>query len=391
MIDNQQVIEKFNEIYRHRPIFISSAPGRINLIGEHTDYNGGFVLPVAINQGIKMAAILTEEKMLYLFSDYYSELLSISIENPLNLPKEKSWYSYFLGVLDQFMRRNIQVPGMKIVISGNVPLGVGLSSSAAYEVCACAMLNEITKANLSKKEIALLSQSAEHSEFVGVQCGIMDQFSSALGQKDKALFIDCYSLNYELVPFDSNKVNIVIINTMRKRGLVDSEYNQRRKECEDGLRLISELSGNDYPSVRHISLDVFEKHKNKLPLNIRKRLTHNLTENTRVIEFKKALEENNFIKAGNLLYQSHKSLRDDFEVSCDELDAIVEIVSNYKRAYGCRMTGAGFGGCAIALANPKIVDGFSEFIIKEYRKKVKVEPEIYISQAANGVLCKQIH
>ncbi len=381
---DDDVIRNFEKRYGCPPQIISTAPGRVNLIGEHTDYNGGFVLPAAINRAMRIAARLRRDDSLNLFSETFNESVSFSISSRIRPPQTKGWYSYFASVVDQFMQRGASVPGMDVYITGDVPLAAGLSSSAAFEVCAAVLLDHMCDTKLSRKELALLSQKAEHSEYVGVKCGIMDQFISALGEKDHALFIDCYTLDATLVSFDSTKASIVIINSMKKRGLVDSEYNQRRLECEQGFQMLKELSGRDFPSIRHIPPEIFEEYKHKLPEKSRMRIRHNLSENQRVQDFVKALKYDDFIKAGTLLYESHESLRKDYEVSCNELDRIVGIASMCEGIYGCRMTGAGFGGCAVALVLPAAADEFSNRMIREYNKAFHLKPEIHITPPAPG-------
>ena len=298
--------------------------------------------------------------------------------------KPYTWANYFIAVVDQFQKRGVAIQGMNVVLNGDVPLGAGLSSSAAYEVCVAVMLDTICSTKIEKPQIALLSQAAEHSPFVGVRCGIMDQFISALGQADHALLIDCHSLEYQLIPFDSSRASIVIINSMKRRGLMDSEYNTRRSECEQGLALIRELSGEAYETIRHIPMEVFEKYQDKLSDGMRARLRHNLTENARVHALAEALTVNDWNAAGKALYASHASLRDDFGVSCKELDTIVEIAQTIDGVYGCRMTGAGFGGCAVALVNPDTVAQFEKTMTQEYFLRTGMECVIYTSTPCAG-------
>jgi len=384
MIPDDLLVEQFNETYNAHPEYLATAPGRVNLIGEHTDYNGGFVLPVAIDRGIGIAARVRGDDALNLFSPVFNEFVSFSLSSRIHPPKVRGWYSYFLAVVDRFHESGTVVPGMDVFITGDVPLGAGLSSSAAFEVCTATLIDSVCKTRLSKRDIALLSQKAEHSEFVGVRCGIMDQFISALGKRDSALLIDCHTLEYSHVPFDSQKAAILIVNSMKKRGLVDSEYNRRREECEKGFQTLCDLSGNEYPSIRHIPWDVFETFKEKLSKESCKRIRHNLSENRRVHDFVKALKQNDFEVAGDLLYESHASLKDDYEVSCEELDFIVQTARGIEGVFGCRMTGAGFGGCTVALVETGEVERVQKIMKKKYTDPFKVEPEIYITTPQNG-------
>lgn len=384
MIDNETMMARFDEVFGGAPVLIARAPGRINLIGEHTDYNGGLVLPAAINREIKMAARARKSGPIRLFSENYGEEYSFYPVDELSLPAAKGWHSFFMAVADQFARRGAAVPPMDVFINGDVPLSAGLSSSAAYEVCAAVLLSHVCGTNIGMKQLALLAQAAEHSPFVGVRCGIMDQFASALGCKDHALLVDCHTLECEAVPFSSKNAAIVIVNSMKQRELRASEYNQRRRECEDGLKKICAISGHQFPTVRHIPMSVFSRYTGKLSENERKRLRHNLTENQRVLDFVAALRADDWRGCGNLLCQSHESLRDDYDVSCAELDRIVEIARNCDGVYGCRMTGAGFGGCAVALVTPGAVDDFSRGLSAEYEKEFTARPGIYVSTPADG-------
>ena len=383
MISDIQLNEAFQRQYSASATLIARAPGRINLIGEHTDYNGGFVMPAAIEYEIKMAARPSSTGTTRLHSINYTENFDYPAAN-LPAPAETHWYSYWLAVCQQFEKRGITVPALDVALHGDVPLGAGLSSSAAFEVCAATLINHVTGAGLSAREIALLAQAAEHSEYVGVMCGIMDQFASALGQDAHALFLDCHSLDYEAVPFDPSGASIVIINSNKPRELRSSDYNTRRRECEDGLRLINQAEGANYATLRHIPQDVFEKHATSLPEKVRARVKHNLSENARVKSFVASLKEGDWQTAGAALYASHASLRDDYEVSCAELDAIVEIARESGLAYGCRMTGGGFGGCAVALVPPANVQLFREYLEPRYRDRANLDATIYVSRPVQG-------
>lgn len=380
-----QILDDFEQRFESTAHWLANAPGRVNLIGEHTDYNGGFVLPAAIDRRVWLAAARRDDALIEVYSVQFDQTCVIDPREALAAQPEAPWANYVVAVVDQFLRRGEQIPGLDIAVSGDVPLGAGLSSSAAIEVGTAWLLNHVTGAGLSRHEAALLAQAAEHSAFVGVKCGIMDQLASALGEEDSALLIDCHSLDYEAIPFDGERAVILIINSMKKRGLVDSEYNRRRHECETGLQLMRRLSGQDFPTIRHIPLDVFRRHESSLPQEPRRRLRHNLTENDRVLNFVKHLREGDMAEAGRLLGSSHASLRDDYEVSIPQLDMIVDIASKTPGVFGCRLTGAGFGGCCVALADPAHADSAIEAISGAYQKQCGIVPEIYISAPAAGV------
>jgi len=384
MIKTELAINEFQTIYGGKPYFISRAPGRVNLIGEHTDYNGGFVLPCAINREIVLTASPRKDQNLHLYSSNFKEHFAINLSKKLSVNSSLKWQNYILAVINEFRKRSANIPGMNVCIIGDIPIGAGLSSSAAYEVASSLLLNSVLNLHFDKKNLALIAQDAEHGEFIGVQCGIMDQFASVFGKADHALLIDCYTLEHELVPFNTDDASIVIINTMVKRSLLDSEYNRRRNECDQGLELINCFSGANFPSIRHIPFQIYVQHSNKIPDTISKRLRHVITENERVLQFVDDIKNGNWISAGQLLYSSHSSLRDDYEVSTEQLNFIVETARAVDGAYGARMTGAGFGGCAIALVKPSSVESFSAKLKNEYRKKFSIEPEIYISPPSEG-------
>jgi galactokinase len=300
------------------------------------------------------------------------------------------WYSYWLAVSDQFAKRGHQVPALDVALNGDVPLGAGLSSSAAFEVCAATLLNHVCRAGLSPKEIALLAQAAEHSDYVGVRCGIMDQFASALGAEAQALFVDCHTLDYETVPFDPTGAVIVIINTNKPRELRSSDYNRRREQCEEGLRLLNEAEGASFETLRHVPREAFDRHSAALPEKVRQRVKHNLDENDRVRAFVKALKASNWSAAGEALYASHASLRDDYEVSCTELDAIVAIARESGLAHGCRMTGGGFGGCAVALVPPQNVEQFIALMEPEYQARTGLKATVYATRPMEGASVAEV-
>ncbi|MFH0794373.1 MAG: galactokinase, partial [bacterium] len=328
-------------------------------------------------------AAARDDATIHLCSEDFNEQFTIDLSRNLEPPPDMSWPNYFLGVLDQFGRKGMPFSGMEVLIKGDVPIGAGLSSSSAFEVCAATLVNESYGGILPRKEIALLAQRAENGPFVGVACGIMDQFAAVFAEADKALLIDCHSLDYETVDLDCGAA-IVIVDSMKRRDLLDSQYNRRREECEEGLERIRALTGKKFATIRHIPDEVFEKHQEKLPENIRRRLRHILRENARVHQFVGALERGYFRSAGNLLCESHRSLRDDFQVSCAELDCIVEAACGCDGVLGCRMTGAGFGGCAVALVNPQRVEEFKQTVKSKFFQEFGVEPRIYVTRACAG-------
>jgi galactokinase len=289
-----------------------------------------------------------------------------------------------------FLReRGFELPGMNAVISGDIPVGSGLSSSAAVEVAAAYAWQVLSGFSLSRVEMALLCQQAEN-EFVGIKCGIMDQFISALGQRDHALLIDCRTLEHRLVKLGSGEgsssplATVVVCDTMKRRGLVDSEYNARRQECEEGVRLLQQhLPG--IKALRDVSPAQFERYQGDLPEVVRRRCRHVIYENQRVLQSVEALEEGDLATFGRLMNESHVSLRDDYQVSCRELDVMVEAAWQIERVYGSRLTGAGFGGCTVSLVDGEAVERFRARVAAKYQAATGVEPQIYVCAVEGGV------
>lgn len=363
---------------RHRELFgggarVYRAPGRVNLIGEHTDYNDGFVMPAAIGFACWAAAAPRKDGKL--------RLHSINVENTaeFDLAEEKprparAWTDYVRGVAVQLKNAGREVPGADLVVASDVPLGAGLSSSAALEVATAYALLGVAGATMHRTEIALLCQRAEN-EFVGMRCGIMDQFVSCHAEKDSLLMIDCRSLQGHAVRLDP-AVQIVIANTMVKHELTGGEYNERRAQCEEGVRRLRERLPQ-VRALRDVSPEQLDENRRLLDEVVYRRCRHVVTENRRVEETRAALERRDLARAGKLMLQSHASLRDDYEVSCPELDVMVEIAMEHPDALGSRMTGGGFGGSTVSLVRAAAVGEFMKNLAKEYNAKTGIGPEIY--------------
>ncbi len=378
------VQDAFVQQFHAKPEFIVRAPGRVNLIGEHTDYNEGFVFPTAIDREMIIAATPNGSDEIVAYSLNYKETDRFNLGN-ISKSDEHPWADYLRGVLSTLQKRKFLVGGFNAVLAGNVPQGAGLSSSAAYEVAVVTLCNEINKLSIGGKDVALIAQQAEN-EFVGMQCGIMDQFISALGQEDAALMIDCRSLDYRAVPLklSDRGCSIVITNSGVRRGLVDSEYNARRAECAEGVKRLSELTGRKLNSLRDIEIDEFETHAGKLPQKVVQRCRHVISENKRVLDAVSALESADLKTFGRLMNESHGSLRDDFEVSCSEVDQLVELSQKHPGVLGARMTGAGFGGCTVAIMSNDAVEAFRNSVIPQYEKQTGRTAEIYVCASTAG-------
>ena len=376
----QERARQFVQKYGVKPLMVE-APGRVNLTGEHTDYNDGFVLPAAIQFLTRVAIARRSDRRLVIASENYSEQVELEIKQ-LPATARPHWSDYVIGVARKLEERGIDLPGASLLIAGDVPLGAGLSSSASLEVAACDAFLAISSAKLDAAEMARLCQRAEN-EFVGARCGIMDQFVSVRGKKDHAQPLDCRSLEYRHVPLPED-VRLVICNTMVRHNLSGGEYNQRRKECETGVYFFAQRKPG-VKALRDISVRDLQKWEAGMPQIVRKRCRHVITEDERVIKAVRALEEQDVSLFGNLMGESHASLRDDFEVSCDELDLMVELAVRVEGVYGARMTGGGFGGCTINLVNPEAVEDFQAKVASGYERATGRKPEVYVCAAADGV------
>ena len=350
----KRVSDAFRKTWSANPDFVSIAPGRVNLIGEHTDYSGGFVLPIAIDRHIVVAAKRTgNAKILGHSLDFNTTAeCPVGDYDPVH-PVE--WFRYVAGVLCEMERAGYPVPGFCFSVGGDIPIGAGLASSAALEMAVLTMLEGLLGIRLDDREAALLCQRAEN-DFVGMNCGIMDQFISRKARRDHALLIDCTDLSSEVVNASLPGYSWLVIDSGKRRGLVDSEYNRRRSECEQALAAARALfPDREIRNLRDVSKDALPELKQVCNNRVYRRLRHVITENERVLQAVDALRRQDAGEVGRLLYQSHESLRDDFEVSCRELDDIVEVLSQTAGVAGARLTGAGFGGSVVALVSTDAV------------------------------------
>jgi galactokinase len=373
------LLEKFKERFGTKAA-IYRAPGRVNLIGEHTDYNDGFVLPAAIGFSCWVAIAPREDRKLIIYSENFGAMTEVDLDN---LPTHGSgaWSDYPVGVAWAHVQAGNHPVGANSYISGEVPLGSGLSSSAAVEVSVGYAMLDIAKQSIDRTKLALLCQRAEN-EFVGARCGIMDQFVSCNGRAGHALLLDCRSLDFEVVKMPPN-VHLVICNTMVKHELGASEYNERRAECEEGVRLLS-AALPAIRALRDVNLGQLEENRKKLSETIYKRCRHVITEIERTRKAAAALQRSEIGRLSRLMADSHKSLRDDFEVSCRELDVMVEVASRQKGILGARMTGGGFGGCTINLVEATESAEFRKKVAAGYASVIGLQPDIYICEASQG-------
>lgn len=375
----------FYEFYGREPKWVVAAPGRVNIIGEHTDYNDGFVLPMAIERYTIIAADYGKDGSKNQISwtcGLTKKSATIPIVNPIPKAEKGDWTNYIRGVLNGFQELNTKIPSLDVYMYSTVPIGGGVSSSAALEVSSATLLETVTGKKLDKVQKALLCQKAEHT-YAGMPCGIMDQFISTLGEKDHLLLIDCRDKSYKLVKMSDPEVSVLIFNTNVKHKLVGGEYAERRGQCEKAARTLG------VKALRDANMKLLEESKTKLEPVVYNRAKHVIEENERTIAATKLIENSNWEKTGELLYASHYSLKDLFEVSCRELDVVVESAKNIGiegGVYGCRMTGGGFGGCAIALVKTQSVNQIAIKLIEEYKKQTGIEPAVFVSRPSQGAM-----
>ena len=367
----------------NREIKTFLSPGRVNLIGEHIDYNGGFVFPGALTVGIYAALSLRDDNKIRMRSKNVAGEVIVNLDEELVYKKEDDWGNYPKGVMKALKDLGHEVPGMDIVLYSNIPDGAGLSSSAALEVLmAYIILYLENPEQIDRVEVSKLCQKVEN-EFVGVNCGIMDQFAVAVGKKDHAILLDCASLYYEYAPLNLGDYSLVIMSTNKRRELADSKYNERRKECDDSLDTLKKYT--NISSLCELTSLEFETYKDKIEdSNKLRRCVHAISENERVKDAVKALKENNLELFGQLMNQSHISLRDDYEVTGKELDTLAENAWKQPGVLGARMTGAGFGGCAIAIVNNAHVDEFIKNVGQAYKDAIGYEASFYVASIGNG-------
>jgi galactokinase len=380
VIERETLCRAFASTFGRTPRLFR-APGRVNLIGEHTDYNDGFVLPMAIDRETVVAAHAREDRLVRAFSMNLNESVEFDLDHP-GTPQRGLWLDYLEGVAVALEQDGVRLKGADMMILSDVPRGAGLSSSAALEVSVGLALSSVSGQDVKKIRLALAGQRAEH-EYVGTKCGIMDQFIAALGQKGHALLIDCRSLTATPVPLDTTQMRVVICDTGVQHELSSSEYNARRQECERGVEILKEFLPG-IRALRDVSVADFNRYQERLPEPIRKRCRHVVMENERTLQAVEALRRDGLEEMGRLMELSHRSLRDDYEVSCAELNLLVEIAGNFQGCLGARMTGGGFGGSTVNLVRRDALEEFQDVISKEYSRATNINSKVYVSDAGDG-------
>ncbi len=377
----QRVDEAFHEKFGTRDgRIIVRSPGRVNLIGEHTDYNEGFVLPAAVDKAMLFAVRPRTDRR----CRFYAVDLKASFECEVDSLQKSSdgWPNYLLGVIDEMRKAGYNVLGCDLAFGGDIPVGAGMSSSAALEAGFAFALNDLFQLGLDRLALVKLAQKAEN-EFVGVQCGIMDQFVNIFGEPKKVLRLDCRSLEYRLYPFERNDIRIVLCDTQVRRALASSEYNVRRRQCETGVAALRRHDPH-IKSLRDVELAFLSQHRDDLDPVVYKRCDYVVRENIRVGQACDDLERNDFQSFGQRMYQSHKGLRDDYGVSSPELDVLVELATEIDGVLGARMMGAGFGGCTINLVEQAHVDRFVERMQQGYRERLGRDIKVYVTNIESG-------
>ncbi|MBW6498668.1 MAG: galactokinase [Bacteroidales bacterium] len=376
----EKILKKFGELFSGQPSLYAS-PGRVNLIGEHTDYNEGFVLPGAIDKAMYLAIKPNHTDTINVFSLDYNQMVSFV---PLREKLDEHWANYILGVVMELRETGALAGGFDGVFGGDIPLGAGLSSSAALESVFAFALNDLFGLNKSLAQLARIGQLAEH-HYAGVRCGIMDQFASLHGQQGKLIKLDCRSLEVEMIPFDPQKAGyrLVLIDTMVKHSLASSEYNVRRQQCEAGVAVVKQK----YPqvhSLRDISLEMLHDSKHLMETLVLKRCEYVIEENQRLHQACQAMQNNDLETFGKMMFGSHEGLRTKYEVSCKELDFLADLAAEYPGILGARMMGGGFGGCTINLVSEQAHDGFIDQAKTKFLEKFGQEPKVYDVVISDG-------
>jgi galactokinase len=368
----------FIKYFNHQPGCVVHAPGRINLIGEHTDYNNGYVLPAAIDKGVTVAASKRNDDLIVLYSVQFNEKLQVRVSEIK--PLKNKWSNYVLGVVDQLLQRGHRITGFNAIIDGNIPIGAGLSSSAAVECATAMVLSELFYLKLTGLGIVTIAQAAEH-EYAGVKCGIMDQFASMFGRKNHALQLDCRSMEREYIPIDLKDFTIVLLNTQVKHKLATSAYNKRREECEEAVARIKKYVP-EVKSLRDVNLPMLYQYVPKAI--VRQRGEFVVKENLRLMEGVKDLQRGDIRAFGKKMFQTHEGLSHEYEVSCAELDFLVDSVKDHPHVLGARMMGGGFGGCTINIIRNGAVDRVIDFLSENYFRVMKRELIPYVVKIEGG-------
>jgi galactokinase len=382
-MNKEQLKETFISLYGEHEgeIYLFFSPGRVNLIGEHTDYNGGYVFPCALSFGTYLMARKNQNRLVRFATTNFDHRSEVNLDTPFE-KEGKSWINYPVGVLNELRKTTREIEGLDLLYSGDIPNGAGLSSSASIEMVTAFAMNQIFGFGLDRMELVKLSQKAENI-FVGVNCGIMDQFASGMGVAGHALFLNCDTLDYERVPLNLEGMKIIIANTNKRRGLADSKYNERRAQCEAAVETLR--TGKEIRNLSDLTLDEFNALSHLITDEVvRGRARHVITENNRTLTAIEALNQGDVDSFGQLMNQSHDSLRDDYEVTGKELDTLVEEARKIDGTIGSRMTGAGFGGCTVSIVREDAVESFIRDVGIGYHERTGLKADFYVAEIGDG-------
>jgi galactokinase len=372
-------IEKFvkggkGKLLKKKDLVYILSPGRVNIIGEHTDYNLGLSINAAINKYIFITGFKNKSDYVNVFSKHLNDSNSFPLRD-ITFDKSTGWINYIKGVLKEYIQHGYRIGGFNLVVDGNLPIGAGVSSSASLEVGVARFIEQLFDLKVDKKKVVQYCNSAEN-DFVGVNCGFMDQFAVTYGKKDNVIFLDFKDLSYEYIPFNLEDNLILIIDSKEERNLVNTEYNKRRKECNDAVRMIQKITKNkNISSLSDVKLEMIDDLNGKMPGRLLKRVRHVVTENNRVLLSKEYLLKGDIKKLGQVLLESHHSLRYNYEVSTDKLNYLVDEISKINGVYGGRLMGAGFGGSIISIVNKNSIDAITDLLGAKYYKEFNVKPD----------------
>lgn len=380
----EELLPLFRRQFGAEPGCASFAPGRVNLIGEHTDYNKGYVLPIAIDLGVTILARKRSDRRLRVYAADREGWCEVDASRPIERQEEPQWANYVLGTYACVAEASgVDLPGIDLFFAGDVPIGGGLSSSAAVEVATATAICALAGIDMLRRDMAEVCQRAEH-EYARVQCGIMDQFIATHGKRDHALLLDCRDLSYAMISMQVPGVELLVVHSGVSHGLHDSEYNLRGQQCRDGVQFLAQRIPRRIESLRDLTIDDLLAHHEKMDPVVVMRCRHVITENERVLKFAEALSSGDARRCGTLLYASHESLRQDYEVSCAELDTLVEVAMATRSVYGARMVGAGFGGCVLCMVAADGIRQAEHGITAEYRQRTGRTPTAYIVRSGDG-------
>lgn len=381
---------KFNELKREfihlygessNDIHVYFAPGRVNLIGEHTDYNGGYVFPCALSFGTYLLTRKCSEPSVKFATTNFDHRDTVMLSEPFE-KRGNAWINYPLGVMNELRKQAMEIEGLEMLFSGDIPNGAGLSSSASIEMVTGTALNDLFGFKIKKMDLVKIGQNAENN-FVGVNCGIMDQFAIGMGAENHALFLNCETLEFKRVPLILKGIKIVITNTNLRRGLAESKYNERRSECEEAVKEISKVK--PILNLSRLSMDEYNRLSDSITKEVVKRRAHHvISENDRTLRAITALNKGDIDELGKLMNESHDSLRDDYEVTGKELDTLVEEARKVDGTIGSRMTGAGFGGCTVSLVKEDAIDDLTQTVGDSYEQKIGLKADFYIAEVGDG-------